>query len=90
MFSYVYILQSQKDGSLYIGSTTDLKRRLKEHNTGKVKSTKNKISWKLVYYEAYLTEEIARKREKSLKSHGSLRRQLKDRIRPSLPLPPLN
>ena len=90
MFSYVYILQSQKDGSLYIGSTTDLKRRLKEHNTGKVKSTKSKTPWKLVYYEAYLTEEIARKREKSLKNHGNLRRQLKDRIRSSLPLPPLN
>ena len=90
MFSYVYILQSQKDGSLYIGSTTDLKRRMEEHNAGQVKSTKLKRPWQLVYYEAYFAEEIARKREKSLKSHGNLRRQLKDRIRSSLPLPPLN
>ena len=87
---YVYIIQSLRDGSLYLGSTCDLKRRIAEHSGGKVKSTKNRTPWKLVYYEAYLIEEIARKREKSLKKHGNLKRQLKDRIRASLPLPPLN
>ncbi len=80
MFSYVYILQSKKDGSTYTGSTTDLKRRIKEHNDGKVKSTRSKRPWKLVYYEAYLLEDTARKREKSIKTHGNIKRQLFDRI----------
>jgi len=77
---YVYILQSLKDGTTYLGSTKDLKNRLAMHNDGKVKSTKAKIPWRLVYYEAYLVEETARKREKSIKTHGNIKRQLMDRI----------
>lgn len=37
----VYILQSEKNKRHYIGSTDDIERRLKEHNIGKVSSTKN-------------------------------------------------
>ena len=77
---YVYILQSLKDGTTYLGSTKDPKNRLAMHNDGKVKSTKAKIPWRLVYYEAYLVEETARKREKSIKTHGNIKRQLMDRI----------
>ena len=77
---YVYILQSLKDGSTYLGSTKDLKNRLAMHNDGKVKSTKAKTPWRLVYYGAYLVEETARKREKSIKTHGNIKRQLMDRI----------
>ncbi len=87
MFCYVYILQSTQDASLYIGSTIDLKKRVAEHNSGKVKSTKHKTPLKLVYYEAYLSEDTARKREKSIKTHGNIKRQLKDRIKNDLPLP---
>ena len=84
MFYYVYILQSLKDESTYIGSTTDLRRRFKEHNKGMVKSTKAKIPWRLIYYEAFLIEETARKREKSIKTHGNIRRKLLDRVLRSL------
>ena len=35
--NYVYVLKSTVDGELYIGSTNDLKRRIGEHNNGKVK-----------------------------------------------------
>ena len=77
---YLYILGSQKDKNIYIGSTNNLKKRFKEHNSGKVLSTKSRIPFKLLYYEAYKTEEEARKRESSLKLRGQARVQLLKRI----------
>jgi len=68
MFYYVYILQSQKDSSLYIGYTTDLKKRLKEHNSGKSLATKPFRPYKLIFYEAFLNKIDAKNREKYLKS----------------------
>ena len=65
---YVYILLSSKDGNFYIGSTSDLKRRIIEHKQGKVKSTKNRLPVRLVCYEAYVHKEEATSREKYLKS----------------------
>jgi putative endonuclease len=44
---YVYILKSSIDNNLYIGSTNDIKRRLAEHNSGKVDSTKTRVPLKL-------------------------------------------
>ena len=77
---YVYVLESQKNDSLYIGSTSDLQRRLKEHNQGLSTSTKRYAPWTLIYYEASLNHADAIRREKWLKStHG--RRMLKLRIR---------
>jgi len=76
---YIYVLQSIKDNKLYIGSTSNLKNRFKEHNEGKVKSTSYRRPLELIYYEAYKEEEIARKREKILKSgkaHTELKRRL--------------
>jgi putative endonuclease len=81
---YVYILKSKKDGKCYIGSTNDLRKRLKEHNKGKVFSTKNRYPFILVYYEAFLSEEDARKREQSLKNYGQGITNLYNRISNSL------
>ena len=67
---YVYILKSGKDGKCYIGSTNDLRNRLKLHNRGKVYSTQNRRPLVLIYYEAYLSEKDARKREQMLKNYG--------------------
>jgi putative endonuclease len=67
---YVYILKSKKDGKCYFGSTIDLKKRLKLHNDGRVFSTKYRRPLILVYYEAYLSEKDARKREQMLKNYG--------------------
>lgn len=50
---YVYALKSLRNSDLYIGYSTDLKRRYSDHNKGLVKSTKPNLPWKLVYYEAY-------------------------------------
>lgn len=80
----VYVLKSSKDLKLYIGSTSDLKRRVEEHNKGLVGSTKARRPLKLVYYEAYSSEEDARNREKQLKLRGQARRHLVNRIKNSI------
>ncbi|MDP3646342.1 MAG: GIY-YIG nuclease family protein, partial [bacterium] len=60
---YVYVIRSLKDRKSYIGSTTDLKRRMKEHSDGEVRSTKPRRPFELMYYEAYKIERDARVRE---------------------------
>ncbi|MBI2251521.1 MAG: GIY-YIG nuclease family protein [Armatimonadetes bacterium] len=76
---YVYIIKSKKDGSFYIGSTDNIKRRYYEHNKGKCLSTKNKLPVVLESYIAVKNESIARRLEKYLKT-GSGRAILKKRI----------
>lgn len=65
---YTYVLQSRKNGELYKGYTSDLKRRLKEHNQGLNFSTKRYIPWDVIYYEACIEESDARRREMYLKT----------------------
>ena len=83
---YVYILGSKKDRELYAGSTNDLEKRFQEHNSGKVPSTKPRAPFKLLYYEAYATEQEARDRETALKLRGQARAQLFKRIHETLEL----
>ena len=66
---YVYLLRSFKNNDLYIGYTTDLKRRFADHNKGFVQTTKPNMPWKLIYYEAYIAKHDATRREKQLKNH---------------------
>jgi len=65
---FVYVLKSSIDNRLYKGLTSNIKRRVKEHNSGKTKSTKAYKPWKLVYQEEFKTLEEAREREIYLKS----------------------
>jgi len=81
---YLYVLKSQKDNKFYIGSTNNLERRLKEHNDGKVLSTKSRLPFEIIYYEAYKAESDARKREHNLKLRSRAHSQLKKRIEASL------
>lgn len=81
---YVYILKSKRDKKCYTGSTNDLKKRFKEHNDGKIFSTKNRRPFEIVYYEAYKSEHDARIREKNLKLRSKAFVQLKKRIYESL------
>lgn len=81
MFFYVYILESMKNGNLYVGRTKDLRKRLKEHNCGSTFSTKPYRPWQLIHYEAYRNEKDAERRENYLKtSQGArlLKRMLKE------------
>ncbi len=68
---YVYVLKDKDSEASYIGYSNNLEQRIKQH-----KSTKNV---ELVYYEAYLLEDDARKRERKLKLYGSAWRGLKQR-----------
>ena len=81
---YMYILKSRKDNNLYIGWTVNIYKRLGEHNKGSVFSTKSRIPFELVYYEAYKSENDARNREKNLKLRSRAFAQLKKRIRESI------
>jgi putative endonuclease len=65
---YVYILQSTIDNALYIGCTNDIKSRLILHNNKKVGSTKNRVPFILIHYEAFLDAKDAFQREKYLKT----------------------
>lgn len=80
---YTYILQSQKDKKLYIGFTTNLKRRIKEHASGKSKATAPRRPLKLLYYEAHLSEQDSRRREKYFKTTKG-KSSFKQMIRSSL------
>ena len=78
-FYYTYVLISQKDGKYYIGSTSDLRRRLRFHNFGTTVSTKARRPFELIYYEACLNKNNAEKRERYFKT-GFGRGFLKERI----------
>lgn len=65
---YVYVLHSLKDQELYTGSTSNLKRRIKERFSGDSISTSYRLPLKLIYYEAYLLKQDALAREKYLKT----------------------
>ena len=81
---YTYIIKIIKDKKLYIGYTSNLRKRLKEHNSKLNKSTKPRVPFKLVYYEAYASEDDAIKREHNLKLRARALKQLTRRIRKSL------
>jgi len=82
---YVYVIQSQKDKQFYTGFTSDLQNRFREHNGGRVSSTKERGPFELIYYEACLNEQDALAREKYLKS-GMGKRYLKNRLKRFLSL----
>jgi len=76
---YVYVLKSKDSGKPYIGFALDLRKRIKEHNDGKVFSTQNRLPVELIYYEAYADRKIANKRERQLKggnAHIALMKRL--------------
>lgn len=77
---YTYVLQSTKDGNFYVGFTKNLKLRFEQHNKGLVESTKNRIPFQIIYYEACIDKHDAVRREKYFKTyHGKMyiRKRLK-------------
>ena len=65
---YVYAIKSKKDGGIYVGMAVDFEKRLKEHNSGKTKSTKGFIPWELIFTERCVDRLNGRAREKYYKS----------------------
>lgn len=62
-FHYVYVLQSLKDKKLYIGSTSDLKQRIADHNRGHNKSTATRRPFVLIFYKAFPSKKDIIRRE---------------------------
>jgi putative endonuclease len=71
MAYFVYIIESLKDGTYYIGSTRNLIERIERHNQGRSTYTKNKKPWKLLYSEIHPDRSKASIREREIKSKKS-------------------
>ncbi len=65
---YCYIIQSLKDRTYYIGSTLNLRQRFIQHNQHLAKYSRTKAPYKLVWYAAFSTKELALAFEKYLKT----------------------
>lgn len=76
MYYFVYLLKREGMDQIYIGFTSNLKRRLEEHRV--------RGDWKLVYFEGFKSEEDARIRERKLKQYGASLGHLKNRLSNSL------
>ena len=68
---FVYILQSEKDKSFYIGEAPDAKIRLIFHNQGKQRYTRTRMPWEIIYEEKFSNRHEALKREKEIKKKKS-------------------
>ncbi len=68
MSYFIYILKSEATGSSYVGHTSNLEKRVLEHNSGKSLSTRGKRPWRLVYKEEFPTRSKAASRERHFKS----------------------
>ncbi len=77
---YVYLLRSKVKSNFYVGSTSDLRRRLQQHNDGLNRSTRFGVPWEVIYYEAFPTKALAMDREYKLKHYGRGLVELKKRL----------
>ena len=75
-----YVIQSEKSENFYTGCTNDLRKRFKEHSENKSTYTKGRGPYRLIYYEACISQNDARSRELYLKS-GRGKRYLKSRLK---------
>jgi len=85
-FFYLYVLKSKNRDFIYVGQTTDLKRRFREHNNREELSTKHYAPFDLIFYEAYRNRKDCLRREEYLKTtkgkttlRTMLREDLKDK-----------
>lgn len=68
VFYFIYVLESLRDGKRYVGYTNNLRKRFLEHSSGLVKSTRHRLPFKLIYFEACIHKEDAKRREHYLKT----------------------
>jgi putative endonuclease len=83
VFYYVYVLRSIRDGQLYIGFSSDINQRLKQHNHGHTLSTRNRRPLRLIYIECFSVKSDALAREKYFKS-GYGHKQLQEILKRTL------
>lgn len=83
-FYYVYVLKSLQKDFIYVGKTSNLRRRFKEHNDKEELSTKHYAPFNLIFYEAYRNKNDAGRREmylKTTKGRTTLRYMLKESLK---------
>ncbi|MSU73634.1 GIY-YIG nuclease family protein [Candidatus Kaiserbacteria bacterium] len=76
---FVYVLQSGKDGNLYIGCTGNVDLRLKQHEKGQVRATKGRRPLRLVYKEEYSDKYEAFRKERFYKTPKG-KKELREKI----------
>lgn len=82
---YTYVLKSKRDGDWYTGCTNDLRKRMRQHNSGTMTATAKRMPLDLIYYEACTDRSDAFAREKYLKT-GMGKRYIKNRLKRFLSL----
>ncbi|OHA17421.1 MAG: hypothetical protein A3G52_02115 [Candidatus Taylorbacteria bacterium RIFCSPLOWO2_12_FULL_43_20] len=77
-----YIIQNNKDHHYYIGSTSDINKRIEQHNSNSNRSTKGRGQWQLVYSEEFDNKKSAWLRERQIKSYkgGNAFKRLVEKI----------
>lgn len=73
-YHYFYILRSKKNGKLYIGSTNNWQKRLKEHNSGTQPATKPNIPYEEIYVARFINKRDAINCEKYFKTTSGWKR----------------
>jgi len=76
---YVYILLNEANTRTYTGVAGDVNKRLKDHNSGKVKSSRPYRPYKIIHTESFASLSEARQKEKFYKSPTG-RRKLREMI----------
>ena len=66
---YAYIIKSRKNHRFYIGSTQDIKKRIRQHQQGQTKILKNQGSFDIILLEQFATRAEAFQRERQIKSY---------------------
>ncbi len=77
---YMYVLKAEDSEDYYIGYTSNLRRRVEEHKSIQSRFGKQHKKVELIYYEAYLTESLARNRESKLKKNRRMKQLLVERL----------
>lgn len=77
---FVYVLEAHHTGRLYVGMTENVEDRLKEHNAGRVGSTKGYRPYSVIYTEKHPDKTSARKREIQIKESGVIRKDIKEKF----------
>lgn len=78
--AYVYLLRSLTTKKSYLGWTTDIHRRLEEHNSGVSKYTKSRGPWELIGYETHVNAQLAKERERKLKHNPRMHYFFRKRV----------
>jgi len=73
MRHFLYIIYSEKVDRYYVGITKDIETRIKRHNQGWTRSTKDRGIWELKYVEEFTDKSEAIRREKEIKRKKSRR-----------------